>query len=64
VGVMLVSRSDCLAGAKQRNELFWTEKYVLKKSAQKLILMRSLNTEKRPPCYIDGTIGFAGCQFE
>jgi len=25
---MPVSRSDCLAGAKQRNEFFWTEKFI------------------------------------
>jgi hypothetical protein len=36
VGVMPVSRSDCLAGAKQRNELFWTEKYILYPAVQNL----------------------------
>jgi hypothetical protein len=34
VGVMPVSRSDCLAGAKQRNELFWTEKFDSLQNAQ------------------------------
>jgi hypothetical protein len=35
VGVMLISRSDCLAGAKQRNELFWTEKFILPESVRR-----------------------------